>query len=248
MVSWSRLARRSVAGGLAGVGMMLAGTASASSQIEAPFAKGQLAAVTAAPETLYPEGLHFDVVRDGSVVGRHRTTFRREGDALVVDSRMALDIGFLGITLYAFDYQSAGTWRDGVPVALEARTDDNGDIRHVRARWDGTIFSVDGAGPGWTSERPVWPTNHWNAAVLTEGAVLNTLTGRRNDVTIVPGPIERVETGTGPRVARRFDYQGGLQARVWYDARGRWVGLSFAGRDGVPITYVCRECGGEPNG
>jgi hypothetical protein len=204
--------------------------------------------VAAAPETLYPNGLRFDVVRDGSVVGRHSTTFRREGDVLKVDSRMALEIGFLGLTLYDFDYDATGTWRDGTPVALEARTDDNGEVRNVSAHWDGGTWRVDGGGGAWTAPRPVLPTNHWNPAVLTENAVLNTLTGERNAVTIVPGPVERVETGTGPREARRFDYRGELRATVWYDAQGRWVRLSFNGRDGEPVTYVCRECGGVPNG
>lgn len=254
----SRQARRSVAGALAGVGVALAGVigmvggagpAGASSQIEGAFAKGQLAAVAASPEVLYPTGLRFDVVRDGSVIGSHRTTFHRDGNVLRVESRMALEIGFLGLTLYDFAYAATGTWRDGVPVALDARTNDNGEARRVQARWDGGLWHVDGGNGGaWSHATPLLPTNHWNPAVLDQTAVLNTLTGRKNSVTIVPGPVEQVQTGTGPRPARRFDYRGDLETTVWYDAQGRWVGLSFKGRDGVTVRYVCQDCGGGANG
>ncbi|MQX34911.1 hypothetical protein GHC57_00110 [Roseospira navarrensis] len=161
---------------------------------------------------------------------------------------MSLDIGFLGMTLYTYDYDSTGRWRDGVPVAVDARVNEDGDIRRVEARWSGDTLSVDGSKGAWTAESPVLPTNHWNAAVLTRTEVLNTITGGRNSVTITPGPMERVETGAGPREARRFDYTGELEVQVWYDARGRWVRLAFEGKDGTPVTYVCTECGGDPNG
>jgi len=198
-------------------------------------------------EALYPDGLRFDVVRDGDVVGRHRATFRRDGDTLTVDSRMSLEIGFLGLALFTYDYSSTGTWRDGRLISLNARTDEDGDVRTVAARWaaDQGRFLVEGSKGSQSAPHPVVPTNHWNPAAVTQDVVLNTITGGLNTVEVRPGPIERVATGTGPREARRFDYTGELVASVWYDARGRWVKLRFEGRDGTPVEYRCTECGGD---
>lgn len=229
--------------GLAAALSAPAGPAAASSQTGDPFAKHQLAARPMDPQALYPDGLTFDVTRNGSVIGRHQTTFAPQGDALAVSSRMTLSITVLGLTLFSYGYESTGTWRDGQPVAVQARIDDDGTVETVDARWTGDAFVVDGPKGRETAATPVFPTNHWNAAVLTEDRVLNTLTGGFNAVSIVPGPVERVVTGSGPREARRFDYTGELRASVWYDARGRWVKLRFEGRDGTPIEYVCRVCG-----
>ena len=74
--------------------------------------------------------------------------------------------------------------------------------------------------------------------------MLNTITGAANAVTITAEGREERPTGTGPRPATRYRYAGELQAQVWYDGAGRWVGLRFSARDGSVIDYVCRRCGG----
>ena len=68
--------------------------------------------------------------------------------------------------------------------------------------------------------------------------VLNTLTGRINEIRFAPCET----TLLAPRDATCHAYTGDLDARVWYDARGAWVGLEFEGRDGSDITYRCTNC------
>lgn len=208
------------------------------------FAPEQLASRAGTPMALYPDGLTFDVVRDGSVVGQHRTTFRRDGDALTVSARMDLTVKLLGLTLYRFAYQSSAEWRDGTLRSLTAVTDDDGTVARVTAREEGGVMRVDGPNGAARAEAPLFPTNHWHAGVLTRDQVLNTITGRIATVTITPGPIEQVGTGSGPRPARRFDYDGAIQVSSWYDAAGRWVKLRFQ-RGGSTIEYRCRVCGAE---
>lgn len=238
------LVMAALAGAMAAAAASATAPAVASSQSAGAFAKDQLAAHADALEALYPNGIVFDVVRDGDTIGQHRKVFRRDGDTLTVDSRMDLAITFLGLTVFTYDYRSTGTWRDGRLIALDARTDEDGDVRRVRARWTGDQFVVEGSKGRLTAPEPVMPTNHWNPAAVTSDMVLNTITGGLNRVEVRAGAIERVPTGTGPREARRFDYTGELDASVWYDERGRWVKLRFLGRDGTPVTYRCVECGG----
>lgn len=208
------------------------------------FAPEQLASRAGTPMTLYPHGLTFDVLRDGSVVGQHRTTFRRDGDALTVSARMDLTVKLLGLTLYGFAYQSTAEWRDGALRSLTAVTDDDGTVTRVTAQEEGGEMRVEGPNGAAGTEAPLFPTNHWHAGVLTRDQVLNTITGRIATVTITPGPVEWVSTGSGPRSARRFDYGGAIQVSSWYDAAGRWVKLRFK-RGGSTIEYRCRVCGDE---
>ena len=76
--------------------------------------------------------------------------------------------------------------------------------------------------------------------------VLNTLTGKMNNVRIEARGQEYVPTEGGDVKAMRYAYTGELETEVWYDQEDRWVKMRFVGKDGVSIDYVCRKCQG-PN-
>jgi hypothetical protein len=89
---------------------------------------------------------------------------------------------------------------------------------------------------------PVYPTNHWNAGVLNQKQVLNTLTGELNQVEIIKKGHEVINATNGQIRAMRYAYTGDLQTEIWYDEKNRWVGMQFIGSDGSLIKYVCQKC------
>lgn len=184
----------------------------------------------------YGERIAFDVLRNGKPVGEHVTTFEREGDALTVRSRMNIDITFLFLPVYGFSYEAEERWCGDTLATLNARVVDGDEKRAVSAARNGGAWVVDGPRGRVRHDGTLYPTNHWNPAVLEHNAVINTLTGRVNRVAIRPC----TGAAAGRPDARCYDYTGDLEARVWYDARGRWVGLEFEGRDGSTITYAPR--------
>ena len=93
-------------------------------------------------------------------------------------------------------------------------------------------------------DAPLYPTNHWNPAVVEQVRVLNTLTGKINNVQIKAQNKESVLTENGTIEATRYAYSGDLETEVWYDDAGRWVKMRFKARDGSTINYVCRRCQG----
>jgi hypothetical protein len=192
---------------------------------------------------LYGDRIAFDVLRNGRPVGEAITEFRRDGALLEVHSRMTLDIRVLIVPVYRFSYESRAQWCGDRLASLAARVDDNGTAFALDARAsDGALLVESDAGP-LRAPADLLPTDHWNPAVLDDDAVLNTLTGRVNAVSIVacaePSPLVMAAAPT----ARCHAYTGELEAEVYHDADGRWVGLAFAGRDGSTIVYRCRDCG-----
>lgn len=208
-----------------------------------PAAAG-LPPATPDPFSLYGETIEFDVLRNGEPVGRHLVRFARDGGDLVVSSRFRLEVKALFVTVYRYEYESEGRWRDGQLQALRARIDDDGARSSVEARRHGAQMTVRGEDGVVAADSPLFPTNHWNAAVLPQRRVLNTLTGRVNEVQIKPAGRERVETEWGPVSATRYVYHGELATEVWYDDAGRWVGMRFRAGDGSVIDYRCRRCQG----
>jgi hypothetical protein len=198
------------------------------------------------PFALYDGEIAFDVFRNGSKVGAHRTLFARDGADITVRSTFNLQIDFLFFTAYRFTYQSEGRWRAGNLEKLTAKVDDDGTPFSLQTARDGARMKITKGSDVYYDDIPLYPTNHWTANVLTQNRVLNTLTGEINRVSIVPAGRETVTTERGNVTATRYRYTGDLETEVWYDDERHWVKMRFAGRDGSSIEYVCRRCQGGP--
>ena len=193
---------------------------------------------------LYGDRIAFDVFRNGSPVGSHTVLFRDTSEGLAVDIAFTVDITMLGLTVYEYRYRSNALWRDGRLDRITATVDDDGDMSEMRAAKDNGRFRIEAGSEVEIADAPLFPTNHWNADVLTQNHVLNTLTGTVADVTIAETGREKVATERGRVAATQYTYSGDVEADVWYDDAGRWVRLRFKGPDGSDFDYRCRLCQG----
>ena len=200
------------------------------------------------PLALYGKEILFDVERDGATVGFHRTQFEVVDGTLFVSNRFKISIDILFFNAFRFLYDSQAAWAQGRLQELQVTVDDDGSAFAPNAKTNGDGMQIDSGNSVLRVEDALFPTNHWNANVLGQSRVLNTLTGRINQVRIDAAGSEMVMTENGPVTATKYRYSGELETEVWYDDAGRWVKLRFKGRDGTPIAYKCRRCQGGPTG
>lgn len=198
------------------------------------------------PIALYGPEIRFDVLRKGKSSGFHKVNFERTKDGFLVRSNFELSVKLFFVTVFRFVYRSESLWSEGILQHLTAEVVDNGSSFTINATREGNSVVVDHDKQKYEVIEPLYPTNHWNAAVLGQERVLNTLTGRLNRVTIEPLSRETVATERGDIIANHYAYTGDLDTEVWYDDMGRWVKMRFAARDGSTIEYVCRRCQGNP--
>lgn len=196
------------------------------------------------PFALYGDEIHFDVLRAGDRIGSHRVRFTGDPGALRVTSEFDVEVRFLFVTAYSFSYRSQAEWRDGRLDRLDARVDDDGARQTISAVRNDDVVVVRSGATVSRAPSPLFPTNHWNYGVRSADRVLNTLTGKVNEVRLRPLGRETVTTERGPVPATRYAYTGELETEVWYDDAGRWVKLRFDGEDGKPVEFVCRRCQG----
>ncbi len=200
-----------------------------------------------APIALYGKEILFDVERAGKRVGYHRTEFKVNDGELFVRNTFHVKIKILFINAFRFHYDSHAVWTRGQLQELKVTVDDDGTDFSLNAKTDGDGMQIESGNGSFRVKDVLFPTNHWNANVLGQTGVLNTLTGRINQVRIDAAGQEPIMTEKGYVMATKYRYSGELENEVWYDGAGRWVKLAFKGRDGTPITYKCRRCqGGEP--
>jgi len=186
----------------------------------------------------------YTILREGSEVGQHEVRRERVGGETRVRSSSRIDVSLLGLALYRFRYDAQEVWDQTGLARLEVRVDDDGEAFRLAGERSGQGFT-------WTSDAgtgrhpiPLFPTNHWNAEVLKQGQVLNTLTGGVNRVSIAQAGSETLDLPGGQVRAQRYRYSGDLDLDAWYDDRGQWLGMRFKGSDGSQIRYLCSTCAG----
>lgn len=194
------------------------------------------------PVKRYGDELQFQIRRNDAPVGQHIVTFNQGRDGLQVVAQTNIDISILGFNIYRFAYRSESIWQDNQMMRLAVSIDDDGDQNEVYARRDQNRLIVDGPDGRTSLPSGIFPTDHWHCGVLAGQSVLNTITGKENNVEITSQGSTMLQTTDDPIRATEFTYDGELKTNAWYDRQGRWVGLQFKARDGSTITYRCINC------
>jgi len=195
------------------------------------------------PLSLYGNKIEFDVIRDGQVVGQHTTRFQVQANKLVIKTLMNLKIKFFSIPFYSFNYDATEIWINDLMTNLDVSVLDGSERKIIKAFSTTDGFFIKGPAGDFVISEPIITTNHWNANILKERQVLNTITGAVNQVQITNKGSERISVKKGLLTATRYDYTGDLtNTSAWYDNEGRWVKLQFIARDGSTISYMCNTC------
>ncbi|MGV3695052.1 MAG: DUF6134 family protein [Paracoccus marcusii] len=168
--------------------------------------------------------LAFDVIRKDRDIGDYVVTFRGSGDDLTVDiaTDVKVKVPVIGVAAYRFSQTSTETWRGGQLAGLTSRTDDNGTPHDIRV--------------GATS---LIPASLWNADMVRSQAVLNTIDGSTDPISVSNLGTENVATGSGTVAATHYALRGGLNRDLWY-AGATLVHVRFAAEDGSQVDYVLR--------
>lgn len=198
------------------------------------------------PIAAYGDKIIFDVFRKGSPVGTHEVNFSRDGDDIIANTRFEVTIKILIVPVYSYIYTSKERWRDGKLISLKADTNDNGDLSNLIVSRKNDVLSFSGSGGEFIASGNLYPTTHWNSGVIGSTQVINTITGKINDVELQNRGVAVIETQYGNIQATHFAYQGDLTTEVWYDKSGKWAKMRFPGKDGVMIEYKCRVCSAQP--
>jgi Domain of unknown function (DUF6134) len=188
-----------------------------------------------------PQNLEFDVVHESGVVGRHRITFRRDGDKLVVHSELAIKLKVLFFIVYRYQHTREEVWRDGKLIAFASTADDDGTPYDItgQARADG--LHVTSGKESWILPADCLPASYWNISMVTgKGPLVDAQSGNMLDVKVVKVGQETIKADGKKIVATHYRLAAERPRHVWYDATGRWVKMRTIGRDGSAVEWVLK--------
>jgi hypothetical protein len=190
-----------------------------------------------------PEGtVEYAIMRNGDQIGTHRIVFRRDGDRLMVELAVNVQVRVLGITAYRFTQTGSEVWRNGRLIALESSGDNDGTAYALRVREADGGLVAESRGRSVRFPADTIPTDVWNPLQLQRSVLLNSLEGTALRAS-TRDLGERSFTVGGRTVATRgtyLDATSDYQRSLWFDASGRLIHLEQHGRDGSLVEYVLR--------
>jgi hypothetical protein len=177
----------------------------------------------------------FQASLDGRPIGRHTFRVTDRGDVVEVDSRASFDVRLFGFSVYTYEHRASERWKDGCLVALDSRTDDNGEVEVVKGSLAGEGFSLTRRNSTTLLPPCTMTFAYWNPAIRTESRLLNPQNGDYVDVLVEDKGTAKLGTSD----ASRFTIRGkDLEIELWYEAGGtRWLALDSTSGGGGLISY-----------
>lgn len=199
--------------------LLLAGPVLTAAVLTGPAHAAPIASVPASGQ------LSFDVIRNGKDVGDYSLSFQEQGEALTVNIKtdVAVKVPVIGVALYRFEQTSTEHWTGGRLQSLRSKTNDNGTAHDIS-----------------TGPSLLIPASLWNAEIVRQNKVLNTINSGADSITVRAMGREEIATGHGKVSASRYSLSGGLNRELWFDDSGQLVHVRFAAEDGSTIDYVLR--------
>ena len=178
--------------------------------------------------------MEFDILREGSSIGRHSLWFRRDGPLLRVDIDIEIDIYLAFFRVFSYRHRNSEVWKADRLVSLETETDDDGEPYRVSAWAVPDGLRVEGSGGDYLAPAGTIPTSYWNMRTVRQSLLLDTQRGGLLDVRVATLGQERLTSG---QAARRYQVSGDLDLELWYSPAGEWLKIAFEAR-GAEISYA----------
>ncbi len=181
--------------------------------------------------------LSFRVLRNDSQIGTHVLTFAVTAGALTVRVATDIRVGLGPVTFYRYTHRAEERWRDGMFIALDAETNDDGTIGRTTVRREATTLIAAGReAPQYHAPATALPMTHWNRRML-DGPLISAQSGKLLRPVVTHLGTTRAATAAGEIAADQYALRGDPDLDTWYDGSGTWSGLRLTARDGSIIRY-----------
>lgn len=180
--------------------------------------------------------LGFWVMRDEEPIGVHKLKFSQVGEETHVEIEIDLKVGIGFITLFRYEHRNREVWRDGRLVALDSRTNDDGDDYWVKVRATDEGLSVEHQDGSYLAPAGTLSTSYWNKATVGQSRLIDTQKGRLLEVAVAPNGEESLALESGIVPARRYEMTGDLNLSLWYGPQDELMRIAFEAR-GADIDY-----------
>lgn len=181
--------------------------------------------------------MNFAVTRNGEQIGSSTVRLRRDGERTTAEIATSIEVKIAYITVYRYSHRQTEHWVGDRLAALNAVTDDNGNVHKVNVTRSGDRLAVDANGKRSEIDPAVTTANLWNPSVIRITRALNTKDGSVIPISVVDRGREQLVLRGRPTTAHRYTVNTTVPQEVWYDEQLRLLQVELRGSDGSTIRY-----------
>jgi len=180
----------------------------------------------------------FRVFLEDSEIGTHSFRVIEAHGERQVESDAQFTVRVLFFDAYTYSHRARERWRGDCLIALDATTNDNGELLTVRGARRNTAFDLTATRGQAELPACVMPFAYWNPSMLRQPQLLNVQTGELIDVRVEALGEENLQVQGRNVLARRYALHAAkFRIDVWYIADRHWVQLESTTESGRRLRY-----------
>lgn len=183
--------------------------------------------------------MDFSIVRKGDKIGSHIINVHKNGATTKVNITTRSEVKVFGIRAYHFEFDGEELWKDGKLVAMQTKTNDDGEKHTVTVKKKGSMLEVTADGAVSQVSTDTIPSSWWNSATATQDQLLDILTGQMKKITVTKTNSEEVLVDKRSIKSDRYKVDGELLREVWYAKNGDLLRQSLE-KKGSKVDYILK--------
>jgi Domain of unknown function (DUF6134) len=186
-----------------------------------------------------PPPVRFDVIRAGDVIGTHEVDFTAADDALVVNTRIDIQVHILRVKVFEFRHKSTETWGAGRLQKFDSETLDDDSRFSVNGRATADGFQITHRKGSELAPADIMAGSYWTPEIARQTLLLDPQRGRLKEQQLLSKDTVSVPIGRASVEATRYTLTGLTNGWIAYDERGRWLSAQLK-KKGSDILYRLR--------
>jgi hypothetical protein len=183
------------------------------------------------------ERMDFIVMRDGQQIGTSTIDVQSNNIVTTVQIATHVSVKLAFINLYRFDQTETEHWSHGQLLAMNATTNDDGDVHTVRASNSGDGLVVDVDGVTRKIAQATAPLSLWSPTLLSLASALSTTDGTVTPLKVADMGQDAVAIHGVSSLAHHYAVMTTFPEDLWYDSSGHLVQMVLKVHDGSTVRY-----------
>ncbi len=181
----------------------------------------------------------FKVYLDDSEIGFHNFYVKQNGDQLQMSTQADFNVKLLFVTVYEYRHDNTESWNGNCLSSIDATTDDNGDKLIVRGSRQDEKFIVNTHQAESQLSGCVMTFAYWNHDFLKQERLLNSQTGKYEQVSVEFLGNELFEVNGTQIDSNVYELKGENEPiKLWYSTQDRqWLALESITDGGRVLSY-----------
>lgn len=183
----------------------------------------------------------FKVFLGEKEIGHHKFLVTPHKQQTYVSSEANFDVKFLFFSAYNYLHYNSEVWQDNCLQAINAVTDDNGDMLFVRGNMANNGMQLHTHTGSQQLNGCVKTFAYWDPSLLDAKKLLNVQTGQLEDVDIkLIGQSTRLVRGKPLKTNHYRIKSEKFSIDLWYSSNHEWLALESTTENGARLRYLAQ--------